>query len=85
MFAVDGFVKTSSPCARRIATTIFVVVDFPAEPVITTRPIGKLPSVFGSSLGAIFETTRPGSALPPPGLTRRIANRTRRPIAIAGQ
>ena len=45
MFAVDGLVNTSTPCARRIATSIFVVVDLPLEPDTTTSPCGKPDSV----------------------------------------
>ena len=41
MFAVDGLVNTSMPCARRIATSILVVVDLPLDPETTTRPCGK--------------------------------------------
>ena len=84
MFAVEGFVKTCLPCALAIATTILVVVDFPADPVITTKPSGNLERVRASKPGAILLTTRPGKALPPPGLTRRTASRTRRPIRMAG-
>ena len=38
MFAVDGLVNTLMPCARRIATSIFVVVDLPLDPEWTTSP-----------------------------------------------
>jgi hypothetical protein len=85
MFAVDGFVNTSSPCALAIATTIFVVVDFPAEPEITTTPIAKERRVFASNFGAILLKSNPGKAEPPPGRTRRMAKRTNRPNAIAGR
>jgi hypothetical protein len=67
-----------------MATTILVVVDLPAEPVMTTRPCGKERSVLASNLGAILLSNNPGSAEPPPGLTRLIANRAIRPITIAG-
>ena len=45
MFAVDGLVKTSTPWARRIATSILVVVDLPLDPETTTSPCGKPESV----------------------------------------
>ena len=41
MLAVDGLVKTFRPWALAIATSILVVVDFPAVPVTTTSPFSK--------------------------------------------
>lgn len=84
MFAVDGFVNTVLPCALAIATSIFVVVDFPAEPVTTKRPSGKLERVLASNLGAILLRTKPGRAEPPPGRTNLTTKRTNRPIKMAG-
>ena len=84
MFAVEGLVNTFLPWALAIATTIFVVVDFPAEPVITTSPSGNFDSVLAKSPGAILLTTKPGSAEPPPGRNNLTNVRTRRPIRIAG-
>ena len=84
MFAVDGLVKTVLTCALAIATTILVVVDLPAEPVMTTSPSGNFESVLANSPGAILLTTSPGRAEPPPGRTIRTNVRTKRPIRIAG-
>ena len=84
MFAVDGLVNTSMPCARRIATSILVVVDLPLEPDTTTRPWGKPDRVRFRYFGAMRLTTRPGTADPPPGLRSRAANRVSLPTRIAG-
>ncbi|KZX21894.1 hypothetical protein ACH61_01000 [Rathayibacter tanaceti] len=84
MFAVDGLVKTRRPCARRTATSIFVVVDFPADPVTTTRPSGKPLSTAGRNPGATRFTTSPGTADPPPGFRTRAANLAALPRRTAG-
>jgi hypothetical protein len=76
MFAVEGFVKTRSPCCSKSFTRILVVEDFPALPETRTTPSGMLLSAFRSKLGAMKLTTRPGSAEPPPRLKRRSRNRS---------
>jgi hypothetical protein len=85
MFAVEGLVNTSKPCALAIPTTIFVVVDFPAVPVITTKPLGKDSNALYTRFGASLLRTNPGKAEPPPGLTNLTANLSKRPIRIAGR
>ena len=85
MFAVDGLVNTSTPCALTIATTILVVVDLPAVPVTTTKPCSKEFRVLETRLGANLLRTKPGRADPPPGLTNLTAKRIKRPISIAGR
>ena len=61
-----------------------VVVDFPAEPVTTTRPSVKPSSTAGRKPGARRFTTSPGTAEPPPGLRTRAANRAALPRRTAG-
>jgi hypothetical protein len=84
ILAVDWFVNTVMPCARSAATSIFVVVDFPLDPVTMMRPSGKLFSVRGRNPGAILLTTRPGTADPPPGFRHLASFRTTRPRRITG-
>jgi hypothetical protein len=85
MLAVEGFVNTVFPCSRAIATSIFVVVDLPADPVTTIRPSGNEFKVFARSPGAILLRIRPGKADPPPGRTLLISVRAARPIRMAGR
>ena len=61
-----GLVKTSSPWARRMATSILVVVVLPLVPLTTTIPRGTPASAWARKPGSTFSATRPGSADPRP-------------------
>ena len=60
-----------------------MVDDFPAEPDTTTKPRSKDARAFESSCGSNLFATTPGSAEPPPGLTKRTRNRNSFPIETA--
>ena len=76
-----GLLKTRSPCWRRIATSIFVVVVLPFVPVTTTMPRGSPDSACARNRGSTRSTTSPGSADPPP--RSREAARAALPAATA--
>jgi hypothetical protein len=83
MLAVEELVKTLMPCSFRISTSMWVVDDFPALPLMITKPKGSDLIVSAKKLGAILETRSPGNADPPPRLTMRSKNRTVFPTATA--
>ena len=76
-----GLLKTRSPWARRIATSIFVVVVLPLVPVTTTMPRGSPDRAWARNRGSTRSTTSPGSADPPP--RSREAARAALPAATA--
>ena len=83
MLAVEWFVNTERPCARRSAESMLVVVDLPLDPLTITSPSGKELMTSTSRVGARRLATRPGAALPPPGRSTRIASRTARAARMA--
>jgi len=76
-----GFVNTVSPCSRRMATSILVVVVLPLVPVTTTTPRGRSASAWVRNRGSTLSTTSPGIAEPPP--RSLVAARATLPAATA--
>ena len=59
-----GLVKTRTPCSRRIATSILVVVVLPLVPVTTTMPRGSPDSACARNLGSSPLDDQPGQCRP---------------------